>query len=410
MENNAIIAGHSVYLPFADSSAELIYKLKLGERVNKELWFRSDDEARKCGFKGNAYVAKLKENNADVLDIIYNLVDEALCQAQLDKHILTGENVRVYLTGIGPRIEGAAYKSFYNNNDTEDIKCTRSITHLHANNMSQDYISQHIARHYKLCRLPPNMHSSSNSSLAAVHLGCQAIEYGHVDLVVIINCSTVKSQDIWFLESQSMLSSKFVQPFGENSKSVLYSEGYCVMVLENNHHRYMRKLRSGICLQSIYTQISASRSNDIAWMSINMLKQMKTLLKNAQILAKDICAIIPHGNGSSVSDKAEENAIIAFMADLIIPVLAYKGQIGYTTTGSGIIDLIIGEHSLRQHELLSPVGENAITNTLSRYVFLNQGVVKHAKQHLLKTGIGMDGSIIAIAMTNNALVRDVDEQ
>jgi len=401
MRNSAVIAGHSVYLPYAASSAELIRKLKRGEQVNKTPWFRSDDEARKCGFKGNACVAKLKSSDDYALDRIYQLVDEALEQAQLDKTALAGERVRVYITGTGPRIDGADYKAFYNNNDTEDIKNTGSITHLHAGNMSQDNISHHLARHYRLSYLPPNMHSTSNSSLVAVHLGCKAIEYGDIDLVVVINCSTIKTQDIWYLERQSMLNSKVVQPFGENSKSVLFAEGYCVMVLENSEHRRLRKLHDGVYLKSSYAQMSASRSNDTSWLSINMLKQMDDVLIESNINPEDLCAIIPHGNGSSVSDKAEEQAIIAFMADANIPVLAYKGQIGYTATGSGIIDLIIGEYTLRQHELLSPTGNAAVTSALSRHVVLNKGIVKHGRQHLLKTGVGIDGSIITVVMSNH---------
>lgn len=399
-ERRAIIAGHSVCIPYAASSAQLIHKLKRGEQVAKTLWFRSDEEAEKCGFKGNASVAKL--TGYETLTLIYRLVDEALHQAQLNKKVLTGDNVRVYITGTGPRIDGMDYRAFYSNNDIEDLKSTPSITHLHAANMSQDYIACHLARHYQLRYLPPNIHSASNSSLAAIYLSCEAIKCGNVELAVIINCSEIKTQDIWFLESQSMLNSKQVQPFGENSDGVLYAEGVCVMVLENEQRRLARKLTDGIYLRSAYTQISASRSNDTSWVSINLLKLLKKILTEANIGAEDLSAIIPHGNGSTFTDRAEESAILSLMATAAIPVLAYKGQIGYTSTGSGIIDLIIGEYALREQQLLSPAGSSAIVSTLAPYVLLNQGIVKHTKQHLLKIGIGMDGSIIVMILANKA--------
>lgn len=400
MDNAAIISGHSVYLPFASSSEQLIDKIKRGKRVKKSLWFASEDEAIKCGFRGNKSVAILEDVNDSPLALLYKLIDDALLQARLDVTSLAGENVRLYLTGLGPRIEGMEYKTFYNNNDIDDIKVTPSIAHLHIANMSQDRVSSNIAQHYHLRHLPPNIHSASNSSLAAVHLGCQAIERGGVELVVIVNCSKIKTQDIWFLESQSMLASRVVQPFGENSKSVLFAEGCCVMILESHRHRCARQVDEGIRLQSTYLQISAGRSNDAAWMSANILKVMNKAITDTGISVKALGGIIPHANGSSASDKAEAKAIALFAQELVIPVLAYKGQIGYTATGSGIVDLIIGEYSLRQRELLSPVGDAAITRDVAHYVLRNQGCVKHRKRHLLKMGVGIDGSIIGVVMSN----------
>lgn len=94
-----------------------------------------------------------------------------------------------------------------------------------------------------------------------------------------------------------------------------------------------------------------------------------------------------------------------------LPVLAYKGQIGYTTTGSGIIDLIIGHYSLCHGELVSPTGTAEIREKFNQYVLLNKGTVKHDKHHLLKMGLGVDGSIIAIVMSNrDKFVGEGDEK
>jgi len=82
-----------------------------------------------------------------------------------------------------------------------------------------------------------------------------------------------------------------------------------------------------------------------------------------------------------------------------VPVLAYKGQIGYTATGSGIVDLIIGHHSLTQQELISPVGNDTIIDAVAQHVLIDRGVIGHHKNHLLKVGVGVDGSIIGAVMS-----------
>ncbi|EFM2070613.1 beta-ketoacyl synthase [Escherichia coli] len=400
MDNAAIISGYSVWMPYAEDCSQLIDNLKQGKRVARTPWFTSNEEAIKCGFKGNPSVATLKQVDDSALDLLSQLIDEALEQAMLDKHCLAGRNVRVYLTGIGPRIDGLDYKSFYNYNDVEDINLTQSITNLHAAKMSQDTISSHLARKYRLQYLPPNMNCTSNSSLTAVHLATQGIEQGGIDLAIVLNCSKIKTQDIWFLETQSMLDSEQVQPFGENSKGVAFAEGFSALLLESAHHRRARQQSEGVRVQTTYTQISAGRSNDASWLSTNVHKVMHAAMKQAEIALEDLAAILPHGNGSAVSDNAEAKAITMFAGERQIPVLAYKGQIGYTATGSGVVDLIIGHHSLTHHQLIAPVGNDVIIDSMASLVLTDGSVTNHSKRHLLKVGVGVDGSVIGVVMSN----------
>lgn len=109
--------------------------------------------------------------------------------------------------------------------------------------------------------------------------------------------------------------------------------------------------------------------------------------EKADLSAEELCAIMPHGNGSSISDKAEAKAIAVFAEENTIPVLAYKGQIGYTATGSGIVDLIIGHHTLSQQELISPVGNDTIIESVAQHVLIDQGIVGTTKNIFLKSAL-----------------------
>lgn len=291
MNNAAIISGFSCCLSFAEYSTQLIERLKQGARVDRKPWFASDEEAIKCGFDSNKYVGRLKHLEDRALEQVYDLIEKTLDQAMLSTQCLAGDNVRVYLTGIGPRVDAIHYNSLYNKSDVEDIVFVKSLAKLNAANMSQDMFSGNVARKYHLRYLPPNMNCTSNSSLTAIHLGCQAIEHGGVDLVLVVNCSQITTQDIWFLETQSMLDSHLVQPFGENSKGVLFSEGFSALLLESASHRQARGVKGGISLQTAYTQISARRSNDITWLSSSMFKVMQKAVKMLMLIRKT-CALL----------------------------------------------------------------------------------------------------------------------
>lgn len=409
LDNAAIIAGYSLCLPFASSSDELIANLRQGKQVATSGWFASDAEAIKGGFKRNRCFARLPPAKESVFERLSQLIDSACEQAQLDKSSLAGDNVRVYLTGLGPRVDAKAYKSFYDRNDIDDLKLTPSVTQLQVANMSQDRLAHQLAQKYSLRALPPNLNCASNSSLAAVHIGCQAIEKGGADLIVVIGCAEIKTQDLWFLESQSMLESEVAQPFGIHSKSVLFAEGLCVMLLESRRHRHARQLRAGIQLRSVYSQIGASRSYDAAYLAASLFRLMKTALRQADVALTDLCAIMPHGNGVEASDKAEAQALTLLLADAAIPVLAYKGQTGYTATASGVVDLIIAHHTLTQRELIPARANDAIIKELAPCLLTDGQVVKHHQSHLLKTGVSVDGALIAVVLSDDAQRENRDE-
>ena len=126
---------------------------------------------------------------------------------------------------------------------------------------------------------------------------------------------------------------------------------------------------------------------------------MRSVLSESAVTADQLCAIIPHGNGSSTSDKSEAKAISMLVGEQTIPVLAYKGMLGYTATGSGLIDLIIGAEALRAGELIPAVANDEISDEISHQLLINQPVLPHQKSHLLKTGLGVDGSIIGVVLS-----------
>lgn len=410
MDHSAIISGYSVHLAFADTHEDLIQNLKHGKKVASEFWFKSESDAIKFGLNGNKLVATLKSSNKSMFEHICEQIDASLQSAMLEEHCLAGENVRVYLTGLGPRFDIIDYSVFYDHNDIEDVTLTKSVQKLHVAKNSQDDLAHKIAKKFKLRYTPPNFQCTSNSSLSAVHLAIKAIESGDIDLVLIVNCSLVTTQDIQFLANQSMLDGTVVQPFGENSKGVLFAEGCCSLIIESEKHRQMRGENLGIEITSNYMQISSGRGNDAAQLSASLVKVMDKALEQVNITYDDLCAIIPHGNGSEVTDKAEAQAIMTVFSDRPLPVLAYKGQIGYTPTGSGIVDLIIGHHSLCEKELISAIGQGAIRDKFDQYILLNKGTIRHNKSHLLKMGLGVDGSIIGIVMSNkNKLAMEGEE-
>lgn len=111
-------------------------------------------------------------------------------------------------------------------------------------------------------------------------------------------------------------------------------------------------------------------------------------------------AIFIHGNGSIISDKAETVAITNIFKHPI-PIISYKGQIGYISNCSGIIDLMIIADSLKNNRLIPSTTHYPIDDGMEVNFLTNQECVNYSAKPILKIGLGMDGSIIAMLLIAN---------
>lgn len=59
--------------------------------------------------------------------------------------------------------------------------------------------------------------------------------------------------------------------------------------------------------------------------------------------------------------------------------MAYKGQIGYTATGSGLVDFNYYHYSLVNGELIMPISNDSIMENIASHVLIGPGVKKHDK-------------------------------
>ena len=57
------------------------------------------------------------------------------------------------------------------------------------------------------------------------------------------------------------------------------------------------------------------------------------------------------------------------------------------------------KEALRKGELIPAAANDEISDELSHQLLVNQPVVSHQKSHLLKTGLGVDGSIIGVVLS-----------
>ena len=400
MTDKTILSGWEINLPTINDFNELINKLTANECVQENKWFNDEDLVTELELYGNPSVVTY-HNKPHTLDFfLKELIDKSLKKAKLDKTKLQGRRVRFYLAGHGMRTDLNNYQGFYNKNDVEDINYSPSIKKLHAKYYAQDHLANELLRYYGLTWPPISIYGTSNSALMATHIGNKAINNGELDVVVVISWLDIYLQDILFIDGQDMLVQEYAQPFSLASDGAILSEGYAVLILESESHLNKRQFHPRVYLNySGCMQSHGERNSNVSFYTIS--KVIENTMETLNLNESELGAVFAHGNGSIISDKAEAMAIENLLKNnLDIPVLSYKGQIGYISNCSGIIDLMIMTEAIINKRILPSVSHYPIIGNLKFNFFSDTEPLPYNKKCMLKLGLGMDGSIITMVLSS----------
>lgn len=148
-----------------------------------------------------------------------------------------------------------------------------------------------------------------------------------------------------------------VRPFDQQADGTVVGEGGGILILESaetyakrgGKKAYARVLGFGAS-QSLNP---AKRSQQPASDGRGPMLAIKAALRDAQLDANDIDAIIPFGCGHPEWDAAEASAIKAVFGDRAaqVPVVSTKAAIGNCSAGAGALDLAIAAKALREQTL-----------------------------------------------------------
>lgn len=396
------ISGWEIDLPRINHFDMLSELLLSQDHVKSEPYFNDEFLTQYFKLNHNPQIIKYKNKKNNIYKKIKALIDNGLKKAKLTIENLKQARVKFYIAGHGPRADYFDYQGFYDKNDAEDVYCSPKMKNLHARSYGQDKLSTQLFKDYALNWPPIPIYCASNSALMSVHIGQQEISIGITDIVIILSWNDTLIQDISFMDGQNMLVNRYAQPFSQYSDGVVLSGGYAVCILENKEYAEKRgHTLSAYIDYSLFMQSNAERNIGGTLFSFYTISKILTnILALSPYSSIDIGAIFIHGNGSIISDKAEAMAILSvFKENINIPILSYKGQIGYVSNCSGIIDLMIMADSFNHKRLIPSFSHYPVNDTGNLNFLSNQPILEYQGEPMLKIGLGMDGSIIAMIVT-----------
>lgn len=409
MSQNVVLSGWGVSSAYAPDFPALIDGLTEQRLVSTQPWFATKNEWQDLRLSCNPHFAAEAQPAGTPFERLQSVIVQAFDAAELDVAQLQGKRVRVYLVGHGERANVADFLGYQDRNDPEELLFFPQIKRLHAASYAQDRLARQLTQTYQLSWPPVSLYCASNSSLAAVHLAQATVAAGEADLVLVIGWVDTLMQDVIFLGGQGMLGEGRGQPFSNHDSSILPTDGAVALILESEQHARRRNVVPTIRLRSsVFCQSGGARGSGSFTADFRTIAQtLERAVQDAGLTVPEIACVFPHANGVIVSDKAEAMALKKIWGKLGIPVVSYKGQVGYMVTCCGLLDLMLAANALQQRRLLALTSRYPIDESLQIYVHADCPPLALEKEHILKSGIGLDGS--AIAMVISRCQEDNDE-
>ncbi|WP_411752227.1 beta-ketoacyl synthase N-terminal-like domain-containing protein [Serratia sp. (in: enterobacteria)] len=409
MSQNVVLSGWGVTSAYAPDFPALINGLTKQRLVSSQPWFATASEWQELRLSCNPHYVAGSQPIGTAFERLQSVIAQALSGAGLDVAQLQGKRVRVYLVGHGERANITDFLGYQDRNDQEELLFFPKIKRLHAASYAQDRVARRLTQTYQLSWPPISLYCASNSALAAVHLAQATIAAGETDLALIVGWIETLTQDIMFLGGQGMLGDGGAQPFSHHNSSILPTAGSVALIMESEQHARQRNVNPTILLRSsVFCQSGGARGSSSFTADFRTIAHtLERALQEAGLTVQDVACVFPHANGVIASDKAEAMALQKVWGKAGIPVVSYKGQVGYMVSCCGLLDLMLVADALQQRRLLASTSRYPIDESLQIHVHADCPPLALERTHILKSGIGLDGS--AIAMVISRCQEDADE-
>lgn len=228
------------------------------------------------------------------------------------------------------------------------------------------------------------------SGVLAIAIAKRYIVESVYDHVFIVSGDILTEFILSGFNSFQALSNEPCKPYDKNRKGINLGEVAASVLITNNKNNLAPEsveiLGEGSCNDANHIS-GPSRTGE------GLFRSIQSALKQAQVSNKDIDYISAHGTATQFNDEME--AIALNRLDLQnAPLNSLKGYFGHTLGASGLLETIIGMHSLYNNTLYASKGfeTNGTTNPLH---IITNTTTKNLTT-FLKTASGFGGCNTAV--------------
>lgn len=246
-------------------------------------------------------------------------------------------------------------------------------------------IANQLQHRFGFVNKPVIVSNACVSGLLAISVAKRMIKSGRYDHALVVGGDVVSEFIVSGFNSFHAISDEPCRPFSKNRKGITIGEAVGSVLLSSD-----KELVSQGDIK-ILGDSSCNDANHISGPSRTgegLYRSIRSTLKEAKTDIKDIDYLSAHGTATLYNDEMEAIAFNRVGLDHV-PVNSLKGYYGHTLGASGLIEAIIGIHSLKHNMLYKSLGFDELG--VSEKINVIKGNVSVELNTFLKTASGFGG-------------------
>jgi len=188
---------------------------------------------------------------------------------------------------------------------------------------------------------------SVGGTLAVIE-ATEALRNGEADRALAIGHDTpIEPQNVLYYHRCGLLSADTLRPFDARRDGSVFGEGAGALALETEDAARARgapivgEVLGGGYVSEGAGLLAIREDGD------GVVRAIEAALADAQIDASGVGMIVAHGNGTSLSDASEAQALLRVFGNDCPPVTAFKWALGHLIAAAGIVETTIALAALR---------------------------------------------------------------
>lgn len=178
------------------------------------------------------------------------------------------------------------------------------------------------------------IHTACSSSANALLVGCELLQRGEVERVLVLGCEGLSAVPLGGFASLLLLDPEGCRPFDRDRRGLQLGEGFAALVLERRDGGAGAALVGGANLCDHYHVTSASPDGGA------MEAVMREALALAGVEPGAIHGVKAHGTGSADNDAAEAAAMLRLFGAAVPPFTGFKRSLGHTLGACGAVETV----------------------------------------------------------------------
>jgi 3-oxoacyl-[acyl-carrier-protein] synthase-1 len=230
--------------------------------------------------------------------------------------------------------------------------------------------------------------NACTSGVMGLLYGKQLLQSRKFDHVIVMGCDVLSRFVVSGFQSLHALSDEPCKPFDATRNGLNLGEASATIILSSTHEGDF-EIVGGASTNDANHISGPSRSGEELGRAI-----IDTLL-DSQLTESDIDFISAHGTATSYNDEMESKAFHVAKVNHV-PVHSLKGYFGHTLGAAGLVEIVMGLHSLKNNQLIPTKGFSALG--VSKPLDIIVKPESRPLQSFLKTASGFGGCNAAVVV------------